>query len=167
MTQMKLNWKNSFKEENSNRLFEIFSEKNRINIEPQIFAGNILFERNYDLELLKNTKQELVDSIEIAFHNKYNTDHQKIIRENVVKNLVLRILFAVIIFALFYNSVEIKITYSFMTIDNKLIAYFFGLISFLPLLWIKRSNRKAIEKVEKKTEKKENLIQKINTELRF
>ncbi|RLD66027.1 MAG: hypothetical protein DRI84_05690 [Bacteroidetes bacterium] len=164
---MKLNWKDSFKEESNNRLFEIFSEKNRINIDPQIFAGNLLFERKYDLELLKTAKKELIESIEDAFIRKYNTEPKKIRKENLVRELVLRTLLAIIVFGIFYNSSPLSFNLFSLTIDNKTIALILGLASFLPLFWLKKSNEKAIEKVEKEKEKKINLTQKINTELRF
>lgn len=164
---MKLNWKDSFKEENSNRLFEIFAEKTRINIEPQIFAGNILFERDFELEKLKSAKNDLIDSIEDAFNRKYNIDPLKIKKENVIREIILRTLLAIIVFALFYNSSTLTINIMSWNIDNKTIALILGLTSFLPLLWLRKSNEKAIKKVEKETEKKDNLIKKIETELRF
>lgn len=166
-TQMKLNWKNSFKDESSSRLFEIFSENKRINIEPQIFAGNLLFDRNYDIESLKKTKIELIESIEEAFKRKYNTEPKKIRKENVIKEFFLRTVLALIVFGIFYNSSEIKFNLLSLTIDNKTIALILGITSFLPLFWLKKSNDRAIKKVEKETEKKNNLTQKIKTGLKF
>ena len=164
---MKLNWKDRFKQENSNRLFEIFSEKNRINIEPQIFAGNLLFERNYDIESLKKTKNELIESIEDAFKRKYNTDPRIIKKENLVREIILRTLLAISIFGIFYNSSPMSLNLISLTIGNKIIAIIFGLICFLPLFWLNKSNEKAIRKVKKESEKKKNMIKKIDTELRF
>jgi len=164
---MKFNWKDSFKEESSNRLFEIFSEMNRINIEPQIFAGNLLFERKYELEKLKITKNELIDSIEYSFNRKYNTDPKKIRKENVIREIIFRAFMAIIAFAIFYFTSPITFSIFSLNIDNKTIAIVLGLTSFLPILWLKKSNERAIKKVEKETEKKNYLIKKINTELKF
>ena len=164
---MKLNWKDSFKGENSNRLFEIFSEKNRINIKPQIFAGNLLFDRNYDLEKLKTAKNKLIESIEDAFKRKYNTDPKKIRKENLIREIILRTLLAIIVFGIFYNSSQMTFNLFSLNMDNKTIAIILGLTSFLPLFWLKKSNNKAIKKVEKEIEKKDNLIKKIETELKF
>jgi len=164
---MKLNWKDRFKQENSNRLFKIFSEKNRINIDPQIFAGNLLFERKYELEKLKIAKNELIESIEDAFKRKYNTEPKKIRKENSIREIILRTLLALVVFGIFYNSSPMSFNVFSLSIDNLTVALIFGLASFLPLFWLKKSNEKAIKKVEKETIKKNNLIKKINTELRF
>ena len=164
---MKLNWKDSFKEETSNRLFEIFSEKNRINIEPQIYAGNLLFERKYDLDKLKTAKNKLIESIEEAFKRKYNTDPKKIKKENLIREIILRTLFAIVVFGIFYNSSPMNFNLFSLNMDNTTIAILLGLINFLPLFWLRKSNEKAIRKVEKEIEKKNNLIKKIETELKF
>jgi len=153
---MKLNWKDSFKEESNNRLFEVFSEKKRINSDPQIFAGNLLFERGCDLE-----------SIEEAFSKKHSTEPIKIRRENTIKEIAIRTLFAIIAFSIFYNSGFMTFNPFTHSINHKTIAVFMGLVSFMPLFWLKRSNEKAIKKVENEIEKKNNLIKKIDTELKF
>lgn len=164
---MKLNWKDRLKDESNHRLFELFSEKKRINIDPQIFAGNLLFERKYDLELLKNTKKELIESINDAFKRKYNTEPQKIKKENIIKELVMRTIFALAVFGIIINSNEIKFEFASLIIDNKIIAIIMGALSFIPLIWLKKSNENTIKKVERESLKKNNMINKINSELRF
>ncbi len=164
---MKLNWKEDLKKESSTRLFEIFSEKNRINIEPQIFAGNLLFERKYDLKKLKTSKNELIQSIEDAFKKKQNTEPDKIKKENTIREISLRILLAAAIWGVFYNSHPITFNFLSINIDNKIIAVTLIFINFLPLFWLKKSNTKAIRKVEKEIEKKSSLIKKIEIELKF
>ncbi|KAF0202161.1 MAG: hypothetical protein FD170_2132 [Bacteroidetes bacterium] len=164
---MKLNWKDRLKDESNHRLFELFSEKKRINIDPQIFAGNLLFERKYDLELLKNTKKELIESINDAFKRKYNTEPQKIKKENIIKELVMRTIFALAVFGIIINSNEIKFEFESLIIDNKIIAIIMGALSFIPLIWLKKSNENTIKKVERESLKKNNMINKINSELRF
>lgn len=123
---MKLNWKDRLKDESNHRLFELFSEKKRINIDPQIFAGNLLFERKYDLELLKNTKKELIESIDDAFKRKYNTEPHKIKKENIIKELVIRTLLALAVFGIILNSNEIRFEFASLIIDNKIIAIILG-----------------------------------------
>ncbi len=164
---MKLNWKDSFKEKRSNKLFEIFSEKNRINIEPQIFAGNLLFERKYELEKLKIAKKELIESIEDNFKKKYNLESKEIKKENVIKEIIFRTILSVIIFVIFYKLNSISFSIFSININNKTFAIILSLISFIPLFWIKKSNEEAIDKVQKAIEKKNNLIKKIETELMF
>jgi hypothetical protein len=164
---MKLNWKDRLKDESNHRLFELFSEKKRINIDPQIFAGNLLFERKYDLELLKNTKKELIESIDDAFKRKYNTEPHQIKKENIIKELVIRTLLALAVFGIILNSNEIRFEFASLTIDNIIIAIILGALSFIPLIWLKKSNENAIKKVEKESLKKNNMINKINSELRF
>ncbi|HRZ42064.1 MAG TPA: hypothetical protein P5228_05105 [Bacteroidales bacterium] len=164
---MNLNWKDSFKEKSSDRLFEIFSEKERINIDPQIFAGNILFDRNYEIERLTRAKSELIDSIEDAFSRKYNTNPQKIKKENTIRELIIRSIIALTVFWILINSNDISLNYFSATINHKTVAIIFGLINFLPLFWLNKHNNKAIEKVERETEKKRKLIHKINAELKF
>ncbi len=164
---MKLNWKDSLKEENSERLFEIFSQTKRINIEPQIFAGNLLFERQYKLEKLKIVKHELIASIEEAFNRRYNTEPSQIKQEHTIKEIFFRTLLAIIIFGVFYNVSAIHVNILSIHIDNTTIAVLLGLTVFVPLLWLKKSHAKAIKKVEEAREKKDNLIKKIETELRF
>lgn len=123
---MKLNWKDRLKDESNHRLFELFSEKKRINIDPQIFAGNLLFERKYDLELLKNTKKELIESIDDAFKRKYNTEPHQIKKENIIKELVIRTLLALAVFGIILNSNEIRFEFASLIIDNKIIAIILG-----------------------------------------
>lgn len=164
---MKLNWKDRLKDESNHRLFELFSEKKRINIDPQIFAGNLLFERKYDLESLKNTKKELIESMEDTFKRKYNTEPQKIKKENIIKELIMRTIFALAVFGIIINSNEIRFEFASLIIDNKIIAIIMGAFSFIPLIWLKKSTENAIKKVEKESLKKNNMINKINSELRF
>lgn len=164
---MKLKWKESFKEKSNGRLLEIFSTKKRINIDPQIFAGNLLFDRNFDLETLKSIKKELIKSIEEDFIRKYNTDPKKIKRENLIREIILRTLLAIFVFGIFYYSKPMTFKLFNLNIDNKTIAVILGLFNFIPLFWLKKSHEKAIKKVEKDKEKKNNLIKKLNRELKY
>ncbi len=140
---MKLNWKEDLKKESNNILFEIFSEKNRINIEPQIFAGNLLFERKYDLKKLKIAKKELVLSIESTFKRKHNTDPNKIKKENTIRKIFLQVFLAIVIWRIFYNSSPITLKILSINIDNKIIAVTLIFINFLPLFWLKKSNTES------------------------
>lgn len=54
-----MDWQNDLKLENDEKLFDIFSDTDRINIEPQIYAGNLLFERGYDLIKLSSAKKKV------------------------------------------------------------------------------------------------------------
>ena len=59
LLRCKMDWQNDLKLENDEKLFDIFSDTDRINIEPQIYAGNLLFERGYDLIKLSSAKKKV------------------------------------------------------------------------------------------------------------
>lgn len=164
---MEFNWKNRFSNENSERLFEIFAEKSRINIEPQIFAGNLLFERNYDVEKLLQAKAELLKSIETTFLLKFGSDTKKIIRENILREILLRTILAVGFFSIYFFFIKQNIAISSFVINYTTVAVVLGALHLIPLFWIKKSNKNALLKVQKEEEKMNLLIQKINSELKF
>ena len=60
LLRCKMDWQNDLKLENDEKLFDIFSDTDRINIEPYIYAGNLLFVRGYDLIKLSSAKKKVV-----------------------------------------------------------------------------------------------------------
>jgi len=161
------NWKEKLEKENNQRLFEIFSEKERVNLEPQIYSGNLLYDRNYDISELRKVKNCLVISLEDSFKNRYTLDRKKNKRENIIRELSLRILFAILMFSILHFAPEFEYNIGSLTLNMQIIAFTLILFNFLPLIWIKKSNEKSIRKAEAENEKKNELITKINTELRF
>jgi hypothetical protein len=164
---MLANWKEKLQKESNQRLFEIFSETERINIEPQIYCGNLLFDRNYDIGDLRKAKHNLINSIENSFKNRYTLDRKKNNRENTIRELTLRIILGLIIITIFYFAPEFDFKFGNLIIGSKIIAFVLITLNFLPLLRIKKSNEKSIKRAELENEKKNKQIVKINTELRF
>ncbi len=109
----------------------------------------------------------MIESIEDAFNRRYSTEPKKIKKKNVIREIMIRTLLAVIFFVIFYNLNSLSFSVFSLNIDNKTIAIVLSLINFLPLIFLKKSNKKVIKKVEKEIEKKNNLIKKIETELSF
>ena len=142
-------------------------EKERINIEPQIYAGNLLFERNFDLATLKKAKQDLIDAIEEAFERKYGSNPKKIKKENTIKELFLRLILSLITFYPLYKFINMQFTASFLDISHEVIAALLALGNFIPLFWLKKFNANAVKKARKESEKKNMEINKIKTELKF
>lgn len=149
------------------RLFEIFSEKIRINPIPQIFAGNLLYDRGFNKESLVNAKNELIETIEDTF----NKIHNQVPRKIKTQNVLVKVLIAVLLFSLAYrflfSSDSEKVSLIYYSVDRYIVMIFIGTCLLMPFLWIRKSNQRAIKKVENEVEKKNNLIRKINTELKF
>jgi len=163
-----INWKYSLEKKSDITLFELFSEKTRINIDPQIDAGNLLFDRNYDIESLKKAKLELITSIEDAFQRRYKTDPKKIKRENIAAQITLRISLSIMLIFLFFLKSKLStFSKSSLTLHSTTFILILSVANLLPLFWLGKSNKKALENVKKEIEKKKNLIEKINTQLKF
>lgn len=160
---MILNWQEKLSKESNSVLFELFSETDRLNIEPQIYAGNLLYQRGFDPEKLRAAKARLINSIENEFLKKYSTDPNQIKRENTFREVIIRTLIALVLFFLIYHLIE----FEFWGIDNKTLAYLIAALNLSPLLYLKNMNERAIQYVQKQLEKKNQLINKINTELLF
>ncbi|MCT4638717.1 MAG: hypothetical protein N4A72_13540 [Bacteroidales bacterium] len=159
---MKLNWQERLKDKSNKELITLFSETDRINIEPQLCAGNLLYTRDYKTEELRTIKEKLKQTIEQNFNNRYYTNPKHIITENIVKIIVLNLMF--IGFALFASVIVSEI------VKYYLYPWAIILVSVLvivKLLFIKRSNRRAIKKVERARANKDELIKHIENELRF
>lgn len=163
---MNLNYKENLKRESNSVLFKLFSERKRINVEPQLYAGNLLFERNYRLEELKSSKEDLLIEIEEAFNRKFDTNPQKLIRENTVKEILLMLMSAIVILG--PNTLINKIIYQqVMGVSTVYIPYIMAVACFIPLFWLKKRNQKAVKKMERKKVEKNLLLTKIKTELKF
>lgn len=159
------NWKSKLDKKSNTILFELFSETNRINIEPQLYAGKLLYERGFDQKKLSQTKLKLKEVLEEKFDNKNHKDDKKIAIKTVFKEVIFKVLISAILFYSFYNSSEIQIEKPEIIIDNKLAAWVLALLNLIPLLWIRRIIRKAIEKVQMDIRKNDLTIQRINSEL--
>ncbi|MBS2101154.1 hypothetical protein [Carboxylicivirga linearis] len=162
-----LNWKENLNKESKSVLFDLFSETNRINLEPQLYAGNLLFEKKYDIESLIKAKTNLIEAIEKSFTRKYHQDPKKIAKETIIRELFFRFLLTIIIVLTFLQGIEFHYELLNLRIDNRIIAWLLGLINLIPLIWIKTTIRKALSKVKKELTKKDNMIEQINTTLKF
>ncbi|MCU4162625.1 hypothetical protein [Carboxylicivirga caseinilyticus] len=160
-----LDWKRKLDTCSSNELFDLFRDTNRINIEPQLYAGNLLFERGFDLNKLIKVKLSLKESLQHAFDKKYHTNPRKIIRENVVSEITLRIiLFVITAGMLVIAGKVINIELFGISIAQ---MYWIAFFQFLPLIRINKSNEKAIRISKEAEEKKDRLILQIEKELKF
>lgn len=160
-------WKDNLNKKTNRELFELFSETNRINLKPQLYVGNILFDRGYKVDALIQVKSELIKSIEVTFAKKYSLDPKKIAQRTVSTELFLRLLSACAVFFIFYLRSESNTDILNITLNTKVMAYILGILSFLPLLWIKKTIRKATEKAHQKQAEKDKSIAVINTVLKF
>ncbi len=90
-------YKQKLQKESTDNLFSLYTQKKRINLKPQIYAGQLLFNRGYDRAALIKTKEELIAALMLAFDNKYELDPKKrrieikrnIIRLAIIKFIVL------------------------------------------------------------------------------
>ncbi|MBS2099517.1 hypothetical protein [Carboxylicivirga linearis] len=103
-------------------LFELFSETNRINIEPQLYAGKLLYQRGYDSEKMDNAKKKLIVAIEEQFKQKYYKDEKKIAKETITRELFTRILISSLVFYSFYASSDFSIDQLGIIINTKVVA---------------------------------------------
>lgn len=164
---MIFNWKERLKKESDQSIFELYSETERLNIDPQIFAGNLLFERGYDVEKLQEARQMLINTIEENYSAKVPSDENLIARENTKRQIFIRLFLSAGNFLIFFFLFDFKYRIEKISIDNENSAYFFAVLHLIPLCWVKFSNRKALRKARKEFENKNRQIQKLQTELKF
>ncbi|WP_321299771.1 hypothetical protein [Marinifilum fragile] len=160
-----LDWKKKLNKKSNTELLDLFRESNRINIDPQIYAGNLLFERGYNPTELLRIKDDLKDAIEAAFEKMHGKSHSEIVRENVIRQITYCTMSAVLLTFSYSKQTIFKFD---DLIDSNFTAYAILIcLSFFPLLFIKRSNQKAIQKYQKSLQEKQELISKIDRELKF
>ncbi|RKE03671.1 hypothetical protein [Marinifilum flexuosum] len=160
-----LDWKKKLNKRSNTELLDLFRESNRINIDPQIYAGNLLFERGYNSAELLRIKNDLKNAIEVAFEKMHGKSHSEIVRENVIRELFYCTMLAVLL--TFGYSKQGFIKFDDLFESNIPVYVVLICISFLRMLFIKRSNQKAIQKYQKSLQEKQELVAKINRELKF
>lgn len=109
----------------------------------------------------------MIDSIELCFQRKYTLDPIKNRKENIIRELVLKSIIAAILLFIASFTPEFEYNIGNIIINNKLVAYFIVVSTFVHLLWIKKSNQASMRKAVQEKEIKDLKINKINTELRF
>ncbi|MCG8582407.1 MAG: hypothetical protein MI866_20955, partial [Bacteroidales bacterium] len=80
-----INWRARLDKKPDKTLFELYSETNRINIEPQLYAGNLLHERGYNADKLNQAKTALINAIEEQYKRKYYKKQKNIAKEVVFR----------------------------------------------------------------------------------
>ena len=88
---MIFDWKERLKKESDKRVFELYSETDRLNIDPQIFAGNLLFDRGYDVSKLQEVRQTLISTIEKNYSGKFPSDENRIRKNNTMNQIIIRL----------------------------------------------------------------------------
>ncbi|KAF5033617.1 hypothetical protein DSECCO2_604850 [anaerobic digester metagenome] len=164
---MIFDWKERIIKECDQSIFELYSETERLNIDPQIFAGNLLFDRGYDVVKLQEVRQRLISTIEDNYSKKFPSDENLIRKENTIRQIFIRLFLSAGNFLIFYFLFDFEYKIEKFSLDNENSAYFFAVIHLIPLFWLKSSNRKAIRKARKEFEYKNRQIQKLRTELKF
>jgi hypothetical protein len=164
---LKKRWQQHFREMNNKQLFEIYSEKQNFNLEPQLYAGNLLFDRNYDLEKLLDAKRELIESLEEAFLQKYDVDPKVIKRKNTIYQLFWMLISAIMIWhsTIFIKNLEFHLLG--IRLGQVETIGIMAIVSFGPLLWLRKRNRQAINNVRIKEKEKNYIIERIKKELNF
>lgn len=160
-----LNWRNNLNKKSNKELLDLYQECKRINIDPQIYAGNLLFERGYNPTELVRIKNKLKDTINAAFEKMHGKSHSEIVKENVIREFFYCTILAVLL--TFGYSRQSFIKFDDLFESNILVYVILVCISFLRMLFIKRSNQKAIQKFQKSLNEKQELISKIDRELKF
>jgi hypothetical protein len=160
-----LNWRNNLNKKSNKELLDLFQECKRINIDPQIYAGNLLFERGYNAVELVRIKNTLKDTINAVFLKKHGKNHSEIIKENVIREFFYCTILAVLL--TFGYSRQGFIKFDDLFESNIRVYVILVCISFLRMLFIKRGNQKAIQKFQKSLNEKQELISKIDRELKF
>ena len=135
---MIFNWRERLKKMSNQELLQLFSETQRINIDPQLYAGNLLYARNYKIDLLKERKVELIKAVQVAFKNRYHTDPRKIKRENTIREIVIRGFLALMTFiSLDYLMHKDGLI---IGIPNSYYGFLLAALQLFPLLRLKRSH---------------------------
>lgn len=164
---LKKRWQQQFREMNNEQLFEIYSEKQNFNLEPQLYAGNLLFDRNYDLEKLQHAKRELIASLEEAFLRKYDVDPKVIIRKNTIYQLFWMLISAIMIWQSTISIKNIEFHLFGIRLGQAEMIVMMAIVSFGPLLWLRKRNRQAINNVRIKEKEKDYIIERLEKELNF
>ncbi|PXY00686.1 hypothetical protein DF185_12300 [Marinifilum breve] len=160
-----LDWKKKLNKRSNTELLALFQESNRINIDPQIYAGNLLFERGYNPTELLRIKNDLKNAIEAAFEKMHGKSYSEIVRENVIRELFYCTMLAVLL-TLGYSR-QGFLEFDDLFESNIPVYVVLVCISFLRMLFIKRSNQIAIQKYQKSLQEKQELISRIDRELKF
>lgn len=160
-----LNWRNNLNKKSNKELLDLYQECKRINIDPQIYAGNLLFERGYNPTELVRIKNDLKNDFSHAFEKMHGKSHSEIVKENVIREFFYCTILAVLL--TFGYSRQSFIKFDDLFDSNILVYVILVCISFLRMLFIKRSNQKAIQKFQKSLNEKQELISKIDRELKF
>ncbi|WP_289056097.1 hypothetical protein [Carboxylicivirga marina] len=159
-----LDWKKRLEEKTDRELIKLYSETDRINLEPQIYAGQILIRRNYNKTELKRIKDTLIQSIKEKSERKYGKNESEIKRENTIKLIFFRIIGGIG----FFLGLKALLTLGHLFPDfqfRELMPYIGFTLSFAPLLNLKKLNEAEISNIDKKKLKFVADIEKINNKL--
>jgi hypothetical protein len=157
-----VHWRKNLQKKTNKELVSLFSDTNRMNIDPQIYAGLLLKERKYDVDELIRIKESLIDALTDKFDKKFGKTDDEIKRENLFKEIFHRVVAGIFIME------SVRLFISDLNIPYKdIIPYFAFLLCLTPLLSLKKTNEKAINQVNKKREELNRLIDKLNRELTF
>ncbi len=160
----KIDWKRNLEKKSNKELLQLFSETQRINLEPQIFAGQILKSRNYSTQELLEIKNKLISKLRVQFETKYGKNDAEIKRENYLKQLFYRILMGLFVWFFLYRIIltsNLFLDFSYRSV----IPYLGGIFCLIPLMNVRKTHREAIEFVNDKRVKLEEDIEKLNQEL--
>jgi hypothetical protein len=162
-------WKSRLKKKSSSELLQLYSEKERLNIEPQIFAGNVLFERGYDALELRKIKQELIESIEEAFEKRYHTNPDRTRFEKIFSILFYYLILPEFLILIISIPTLKSLNKSDLFYYNE-IVFILALPVLLTIFQFFRMDKHflSIDKyVEEERKKKEELLERIKVELKF
>jgi len=157
-----IDWEKNLQKKNNKELVSLFSETSRINIDPQIYAGLLLKERNYNVDALIKIKKNLIASLEDQFNKKFGKTDIEIKRENLFKEIFQKVTAGIFI------MVSVRLSISNLNLPYKdLIPYLAFLLCLIPLINLRKSNEKAIRQANKEKEKLDTVIDKLDKELIF
>jgi len=158
-------WKENLNKRSNRELLSLFKETKRINIDPQIYAGNLLHDRGYDLFELQKIKSNLKLVTSTAFENKQGKNYSEVIKENIIRQLFACTMIAAILVLPHFRFVSPN---GISLPDEKIVrCIILTCLAYSPLLFIKKSNKRAVQKFEKDLQKKKDLLSKIDRELKF
>jgi hypothetical protein len=107
----------------------------------------LLFKRGYDPIELERIKNDLKNTIGIAFQKKHGKNHSEVIKENIIRQFFYCAMLAVLLIFSYSKQSIFKIDDLF---DSNFTEYaILVCLSFLPMLFIKWSNKKATQKFQK------------------
>ena len=159
-------WRRKLKKKTNEELLSLYSETVRVNLEPQIVAGQILNSRNYDKKELIRIKENLIIALREQFERKYGKTESEMMRDIILKEIFIKTFMGVMLFVSLKIGIDLGLFLSEFEFRD-MVPYVGLILSLVPLLNYKKSNERAIRHVKQRKIELEYKVKIINQGLFF